>query len=895
MLLLKNIVKDYVVGNQKVHAVRGIDVNFRKSEFVSILGPSGCGKTTLLNIIGGLDHYTSGDLVINGTSTKNYTDRHWDVYRNHKIGFIFQSYNLIPHQTVLQNVELALTIAGISKKERLQRARQALERVGLKDQINKKPNQLSGGQSQRVAIARALVNNPEILLADEPTGALDTQTSVQIMDLIKEISKERLVIMVTHNPELAEKYSTRIISLLDGKLTGDTNPYSLEDAEKDIQINAQEEAKKQVNNKGKKDRAKMSFGTAFMLSLKNLFSKKARTTMVGIAGSIGIVGIALVLAFSAGIKNYVASMQDDMLSGNPITISEETYDLNAMTKMMDKATKKQIIKEPNKVYINSMLEYLAQTSSDMKSLLIKNDITSDYIKYVKEMPANYYSDMLFTYGIDFTNNIYTNYKKSKNSQEYKISISALTTKYTKILSHTDFSDSSSFVTQIVPSFEQAPINEEYISSQYEIHGKIAKEKDEIMLVLDKNDQLLDVLLARLGYYTEDEFMNLVYDISNNDTYYNSDLDVKFYNYDQLIDGINESKFTYYSNNQIYEYDSTNVMSPYKYSHITDKQGLPLKVVGILSPKDNIQYGCLASGVYYTKALAEYVLEVNKTEMLETNSIIKYVQDLSESNINAVMMFNQMGTNYTYEYNYLGVDYTATGAVTLLDNSSLLSSMMGGTSDVKAMKNSMVRSLGGNDLANEIVIYPISFNEKDMVTNYLDKWNDKGAITFENGDVLDRSSRQDVTYTDTLSLVINLINQMIDIISYALIAFTSISLVVSTVMIGIITYVSVVERIKEIGVIRSLGGRKKDVSNLFVAETFIIGLLSGLIGVLTTYGISAIVNAILYPLIGIKQIAMLKYTDAITMIILSVVLTAISGVLPARSASKKDPVIALRTE
>lgn len=894
MLLLKNIVKDYIVGNQKVHAVRGIDVNFRKSEFVSILGPSGCGKTTLLNIIGGLDHYTSGDLVINGISTKSYKDRDWDVYRNHRIGFIFQSYNLIPHQTVLQNVELALTIAGISKKERIERAKQALERVGLKDQINKKPNQLSGGQCQRVAIARALVNNPEILLADEPTGALDTTTSVQIMDLIKDISKERLVIMVTHNPELAEKYSTRIIRLLDGKLIGDTNPYSLEDANKDNEIE-REDSKKQLPKNQKKYRAKMSFGTAFMLSLKNLISKKARTAMVGIAGSIGIVGIALVLAFSAGIKNYVASMQDDMLSGNPITISEETYDLNAMTKMMDSATKKEIIKEPNKVYINSMLEYLAKTSSDMKSLLIKNDITEDYVKYVQQMPKNYYADMISNYGIDFTNNIYTNFRKSKTSEEYKFSVSALTTKYTKILSHTDFSDSAGFVTQIVPSFEQAPSSEEYISKQYEIHGKIATEKDEIMLVLDKNDQLLDVLLARLGYYTEEEFMNLVYDISNNDTYYNPDLDVKFYSYEQLLDGENESKFTFYSNNQIYEYDATSVMSPYKYSHITDKQGLPLKVVGILSPKENIQYGCLTSGVYYTKALAEYALQVNKTEMLEANSIINHVKNLSESNINAVMMFNQMGTNYTYEYSYLGVDYTATGAVSLLDNSSLLASMMGGTTDVKTMKNSMVRSLGGNDLANEIVIYPISFDEKDMVTNYLDKWNSDSVITFENGDELDRDSRQDVTYTDTLSLVINLINQMIDIISYALIAFTSISLVVSTVMIGIITYVSVVERIKEIGVIRSLGGRKKDVSNLFIAETFILGLLSGLIGILTTYGVSAIVNAILYPLIGIKRIAMLPYTDAILMVLLSVFLTSISGLMPAKSASRKDPVIALRTE
>ncbi len=890
MLLLKNIVKDYVVGNQKVHALRGVSLNFRKNEFVSVLGPSGCGKTTLLNIIGGLDRYTTGDLVINGKSTKSYKDRDWDVYRNHRIGFIFQSYNLIPHQTVLQNVELALTISGYSKEERIKKAKNALDRVGLSDKYNKKPNQLSGGQCQRVAIARALVNDPEILLADEPTGALDTVTSVQIMELIKEISKERLVIMVTHNPELAEKYSTRIVKLLDGELQSDSMPYTIEDELKEREQEVKEfELNKRKSKTKQKEKAKMSYFTAFMLSLKNLFSKKGRTVLVGIAGSIGIIGVSLVLAFSAGIKNYVASMQDDMLSGNPITITEQTYDLKSLTKMMDTSSKKEIIKNPNKVYINSMLEYLATTSTNLKDILIKNDITDKYVEYVKQMPTDCYTDMIFDYGIDYSNNIYTEYKDNKTATAKNTSVSSLITKYMAILEKTDYSDASQFVKQIVPSFEQAPSNQDYINSQYKVHGKIATEKDEIMLVLDKNEQMLDILLAMLGYYTDEEFLNLIYDISNSNLH-NKDLDVEYFDYDTLL----SHKFTFYSNNQIYSEKSPATaisLKKFNYEHETNKQGLPLKVVGILIPNDNISYGCMTSGVYYTKALNDYVLTVNEQEKLQDTSIIKYFENLTESETNKlnIMTVGTLAT-YSYSFNYLGVDYNNEGSVTFVSTNAIIS----GSIDAKSIKNTVIRTIGGNSLANEITIYPVNFDNKNLVTDYLDAWNDDGDITF-NGNTIVKDDRLSVTYTDTLELVISLINQMIDIISYALIAFTSISLVVSTVMIGIITYVSVVERIKEIGVIRSLGGRKKDVSNLFMAETFILGLLSGLIGIGITYGISAIVNSILYSLIKINNLAMLPFGDAITMIILSILLTSISGLIPARSASKKDPVVALRTE
>ncbi len=901
MLLLKNIVKDYEVANQKVHALKGVSINFRKSEFVSILGPSGCGKTTLLNIIGGLDKYTSGDLVINGKSTKDYKDKDWDIYRNHRIGFIFQSYNLIPHQTVLQNVELALTIAGVSKEERIKKSKNALDRVGLKGQYNKKPNQLSGGQCQRVAIARALVNDPEILLADEPTGALDSVTSVQIMDLIKEISKERLVIMVTHNGELAEQYSTRIVRLLDGELLSDSSPYSDEEEQNERIV---DKNKTQLPLKKQVEKAKMSYFTAFKLSLKNLFSKRGRTIMVGFAGSIGIIGIALVLALSAGIKNYVISMQDDMLSGNPITISEETYDLKAMTNMMDSATKKEIVKQPNKVYINSMLKYLAETSSSMKSMLIKNDISNDYVEYVKNMPNEYYSDIIFNYGIDFTNNIYTEYKNKSTDEAYNLSISALTTKYTAILEQTDFKETAPFVTSIVPSFEQAPSNQDYINSQYDVYGKVATKKNEIMLVLDKNDQLLDVLLARLGYYTEEEFLNLVYEVSNEEdkeAYFKENKKVNYFDYNTLL----SHKFTYYTNNQIYNYNFTQTPHPtipsmlvtekyYDYLCVCDKDGLELEVVGILSPKDSISYGCMTSGIYYTKELTEYALQKNIEEKSQENSILSFVENLDENTLKSlVMTFNSVVAVYDFSYSYLGQTYTEKGGVSLLNSGSLLSTMLGSEMDIPAIKQGVIRKLAGNDLANYISIYPLSFDDKNLVTDYLDEWNGEGDISVKDK-TISFADRNDVTYTDTLELVINLINNMIDMVSYALIAFTSISLVVSTVMIGIITYVSVVERIKEIGIIRSLGGRKKDVSNLFKAETFIIGLLSGLIGVFATYGISAIVNAILYPLINVN-IATLPIFDAVLMVILSVLLTSISGLMPAKSASKKDPVIALRTE
>ena len=865
MLELKNIKKDYVTSSETVSALRGVSISFRDKEFVSILGPSGCGKTTLLNIIGGLDRYTSGDLVINGKSTKTYRDRDWDVYRNHRVGFIFQSYNLIPHQTVLGNVELALTIAGIDKDERIRRAKAALDKVGLSDQYYKRPNQLSGGQCQRVAIARALVNEPEILLADEPTGALDTVTSVQIMELIREIAGERLVIMVTHNPELAEQYSTRIVRLLDGEIIEDTDPVT-EDAPEAL-----------PEPSGKKEKAKMSVLTAFRLSARNLISKKGRTAMVGFAGSIGIIGIALVLAFSAGIKGYIASMQDDMLSGNPITIEATGLDLSSITDMMDTDDKIEIIKNPNSVYISSMVEYLISTSDTLNSIMVENDITEEYIDYIKNMPSEYYNAIVLGYGLDFTRTIFTDFRETLTSSGRHTSVKQLTDIYKSVLSETEYKDLSSMVDRLAPNFAQAPDNEDYILSQYQIvSGKLATEKDEIMLVLDSNDELSDLLLARLGYYTQAEFVEIINKATSKDEdgnyTYNEALYREYYTYDELLG----KTLTWYPTDSIFGTTDVVIKNPMTgeettttapvYTGEMDKKGsdgMTLKVVGILTPNENISYGVLSSGVYYTKALTDYSLEVNKAS--------EFVNFL----IGDPEKADDMLLSFTYSYDYL--------PPASLENGEIVGEYKNETTAnvySYSTRESIARTLGGIDLASSIKIYPLSFDDKNLVTEYLDAWNE---------------DHDKITYTDSLELIISMINTMINIISYALIAFTSISLVVSTVMIGIITYVSVVERIKEIGVIRSLGGRKRDVSNLFIAETAIIGMLAGLIGVGATYLISTLVNFILKPLIGYSNIASLPVGNAIFLVCLSVVLTLISGLAPAKSAAKKDPVVALRTE
>ena len=942
MLKLTGIKKDYVTSSETVHALRGVDLCFRKNEFVSILGPSGCGKTTLLNIIGGLDHYTEGDLIINGRSTRYYRDRDWDVYRNHRVGFIFQSYNLIPHQTVLGNVELALTIAGIGKEERIARAKEALDKVGLKGQYYKRPNQLSGGQCQRVAIARALVNDPEILLADEPTGALDTVTSVQIMELIKEISAERLVIMVTHNPELAEQYSSRIIRLLDGEVIEDSNPFT-EEAEAKELASASEDKTEAPTEKKKTEKAKMSFWTALRLSARNLISKKGRTIMVGFAGSIGIIGIACVLAFSAGIKGYIASMQDDMLSGNPIEIAETGFSASAISDIMKTTTMLNKQKLADKVYITSTIENLAEMSNSLEKIFAANTLTETYIKYVLNMPKENYEAMLVSYGFNLATNVFTDFTYGEGVESEHISIKRLIDMYTSVLGETDYAEYSSFIPYLVPSLQQAPPNSEYILSQYDLLGnsEIADEAHEIMLVLNADDEISDLLLAAFGYYTQEEFLSIVDKATSEEENYEGNAHYReYFDYDELLG----KEFIYYPTDSVFKKiaddDSLTSMEKmmaqamngsYSYKSTFDKAdvdakgGLKLKVVGILSPKDTVSYGSLTSGIYYTEALSDYILEQNSdsayieylmselalTEIGSKTFSIPNPEDPS----NPTVVSLNYSTIYNYSYYYDNpvtpedesrdeegnrVAKTAMGVVSPASSSMSPTALMGGTlgaaeNTLEDKRDTLVRNLGGNSVANNILIYPKSFEEKNLVTEYLDAWSDEYATIVVDGVVVPYEERTAVTYTDTLELVIKMITTMIDIVSYALIAFTSISLVVSTVMIGIITYVSVVERIKEIGVIRSLGGRKRDVSALFNAETFIIGLLAGVIGVGATYGISFIVNMILKPLIGYPNIAALPLGEAAVLIVLSIALTLISGLIPAKSAAKKDPVVALRTE
>lgn len=886
MLKLTNIKKTYLLPNFEVRALDDVSVSFRRNEFVAILGPSGSGKTTLLNIVGGLDQYTSGDLIINERSTKTFKERDWDVYRNHRVGFIFQSYNLIPHQTVLSNVELALTIAGISKEERVQRAKDALDRVGLHDQYNKKPNQLSGGQSQRVAIARALVNDPEILLADEPTGALDTKTSEQIMDLIKEIASDRLVIMVTHNSNLAEKYSNRIINLLDGKIVDDSNPHEIEEIEQEVV--------EQVELiKTKKEKAKMTWWTTFKLSLQNLFSKSRRTILTAIASSIGIIGISLVLALSFGVKIFISDMQEDMLSGNPITVESNTLDLDKMMDSMGMSEKVEMVKEDGKVNVNKIIEQLAKRASDADSMFVENNITQEYIDYVEGLSDEDVAAILYDFEVDIKPNLYFDFKETIDSEPINLSLTAIINIYTSILK--DNEDTKTFA-NMISNFtniaKKAPDNEEYILGQYDVlAGRYATEKDEVMLVLSDDRSLTDLLLAQLGYYSQEEFLNVIFkEIGDPD--YNPNLPARdYFDYDELMN----RTFHWHSNDSIYKEPPLFLQNKarFLYSHLGEEvtpsnDSLELKIVGILEPNENIMYGSLRSGFYYTDELSQYMMEINRD-----SQIVNTMDDLGISSYTNMPYNNDndmYAVMYLYEYTFRGE--TKSNVPGFVGNVSMLSNMlgtMGGSMggipmDMPQIYTLTKRDLGGEEIPSKISIYPTDLEHKSNVIKYLNAWNDQEGLADE-----DR-----ITLTDPLSIIFKMINNMINVITIALIGFTTLALVVSSVMIAIITYVSVVERVKEIGVIRSLGGRKRDVSNLFVAETVIIGFTSGLIAILFTYAASLIINLSVYRHIGFN-IAVFPIQYALLMLSISIFLTLISGLIPSRSAAKKDPVVALRSE
>ena len=979
MLELNDIKKDYSVAGEKVHALKGVSLKFRKSEFVSILGPSGCGKTTLLNIIGGLDQYTSGDLIIEGVSTKQYGDRDWDTYRNHSIGFIFQSYHLIPHQTILQNVELALMISGVSKQERRQRAIDALEKVGLKDKINNRPNQLSGGQAQRVAIARALINDPEIVLADEPTGALDSVTSVQIMELLKEISKDRLIIMVTHNPELAEKYSTRIVRLLDGEVVDDSMPYDGSEepkaaeepkAEKEAQTDAAQEvaaddAEGKKTNKGSKKKTSMSVGMAMGLSCKNLMSKSKRTAMVSVAGSIGIIGVSLVLAISSGVRGYISSMEDDMLSGNPVAVTRSALDFSSLMDMSSSSKPKvNITKLNDKLYVQSLMETLGNFTQGVTKT---NDISEAYVYYVDSMDERLTNVIQYGYGINLANNVYTDFTVATGEEDAAsqiTSVAAIRGMYGQILSEQkDYSNFAGTVSTVA-TFEEVPSNYEYVLSQYDIIAAetadgvvydadkltdaqkkaIFDDKTSLIMVAD-NSMVTDLMLGQYGYLTQREFLNYAFKAvaSEGDESYDPSIGLvgsglksdgttpdaeNGFPITRFI-GENSKKFTWYPNDEVYDtyygtyyhksyLDNNFMLSAIKVgedeagnditqtvkidipnSDIDQSKGMELSVRIILQKKEDISYSCLDAGIYYTKALTDHILADSRE-----SKIVKYLKNPDGKGYLDRLPYGFYYTSYSGDSAQYKEQKMAMNAI--YDSGNLMDMLMsglGGSADNSAMLRVTADMLGGSDLPSSIYVYPTDFDTKNEITDYLDKWNEMcengenyvyvGSDGAEHTVTLD--AKYKITYTDAVGMIINMVNTMIQIITIALIAFTALSLVVSTVMIGIITYVSVVERVKEIGILRAVGARKKDIKRLFNAETFIIGLVAGLFGIFITYLLSLIINVIVLSAAGIWGIAALPVWQAAIMVCISVGLTLISGLLPASAAAKKDPVVALRTE
>lgn len=939
MLQLRNITKDYQVGDSKVAALKGISLSFRRNEFVSILGASGCGKTTLLNIIGGLDHYTSGDLIIEGISTKDYKDGDWDTYRNHRIGFVFQTYNLIPHQTVLANVELALTLSGVSPKERKARATEALNRVGLGSELNKRPNQLSGGQMQRVAIARALVNNPEILLADEPTGALDTNTSVQIMDLIKEIAGERLVIMVTHNPELAYKYSTRIVELKDGLVVSDSAPYSEEEEREEVlshraEVQSQqaevaqeaEEGAGEQKSAGKakrlrtKKHSSMSLVTAFFLSGKNLLTKKARTLITAIAGSIGIISVCLVLALSAGFNNYISQTEEDMLSYYPVQVSETSIDLNsAMSSFMNGSMNLELDKVEDKVYINSFLSQLAQGMTTTNDLTDGNKATIDgkemtYLEYLEAMPEELYNAIMYSYGVNISTNLFTDVEIGSGSTSegettsMHMSLESLREYYTYLLTYRadEFSNLTQFVryftdvVSVMPNTDFSAENYgEYVQSQYDvIYGDFPEDENQVVLVVGDSNDVIDLTLVQLGFMTEEEFLDLF--ISSEDGV-SEDEEPASISFDEIVG----KEYTLYYNDSVYVDEKYNLpveLTGYNYFYdgysvasededpVTEEEGTTIEISGILRLKDGLTYGCLSSGLCITESLLQSYIQHNMQ-----SAVVKTLQDAinSGSPETIASTINSLVCELTFESMFETTQGGGSGSIAR----DKLTPKYNSTS---VTASELVRELGGNDTPSGISVYAKDFTTKQEMLDYMSGWNSaveaaRTAYFEEHGTYDGYDGPTEITYSDTVGTLMGMVNTILNAITYVLVAFTAISLVVSTVMIGVITYVSVVERTKEIGILRSIGARKRDIRHVFNAETFIIGLFAGLIGILVAYLLQGIINLILTPLTGISGLAALPIWQAIIMVCVSVALTLVSGLIPASAAAKKDPVIALRTE
>ena len=1024
MLNLKSIRKDYVTSSETVHALKGVSISFRKTEFVSILGPSGCGKTTLLNIIGGLDHYTDGDLIIGSRSTKEYGDRDWDVYRNHRVGFIFQSYNLIPHQNVLTNVELALTIAGVSKEERVARAKEALDRVGLKGQYYKKPNQLSGGQCQRVAIARALVNNPEILLADEPTGALDTVTSVQIMDLIREIAKERLVVMVTHNPELAEEYSTRIVRLIDGEIIEDTNPVTEDEEEAELlEIKKEEEkvaeelAKLEKHEqrrkiKQSKERAKMSFFTAFKLSLKNLFTKKGRSTLTAFAGSIGIIGIALILAVSSGMTAYINSVQESTLSAYPLTLESTTIDITALIESF--AAKDDTVDHPlDGVYKDPMIKELVDALSKIEEN--ENDLAA-FKTYLEAELANPESELYGAVsGVQYSYNINIPiYTKNKNGDIIKSDKGEL---LTKMMSDfmlglaekeglgSDISSSNNSMSsammgsmmgvqlwqELLPGLADENGNRPYVSdvlyNQYDVvHGRWPSAANEIVLVLNDKNEIDDLTLYALGLLSEEEIDAIISAAVNGTTLPESQ---NKWTYEEICNLTFKTILPYdfyVKQGDIYkDMSKDSIMLNALYN-----KAYEIKVVGIIRPNEETDATMLNGSLAYTYAFTEHVInaaynsDVVKAQLANpkidvttglpfkdnTGSLtpeqkkaefINYLTHLTDEE-RAEMYVNIMCLKAEAEQLDAMVEYFLS---TMQDKDTVIDMIIGNLGEdssvdpetlveyfndmtldelksllrpeiVKMCRENIHNNVKGalESIPTEMKLMQLEAEMTTASDETYSTWYDEltefsyqgyddalikigcvdldspytinlYASTFEAKDIIvaaidnyNSSVPEDkkIAYTDIMGILMSSITTIINAITYVLIAFVAISLVVSSIMIGVITLISVQERTKEIGVLRAIGASKRDVSSMFNAETIIIGLASGLLGITITYLLCIPINLILHALTGISNLsAILPVGGAITLVLISVFLTLFAGFIPSRSAAKKDPVVALRTE
>ena len=867
MLQLKNITKNYLSGDNEVQALKGINIEFRENEFVSILGQSGCGKTTLLNIIGGLDRYTSGDLIINGKSTKEFKDKDWDIYRNHSVGFVFQSYNLIPHQTVLANVELALTISGVGKSERKKMAIEALQKVGLGDQLNKKPNQMSGGQMQRVAIARALVNDPDILLADEPTGALDSKTSVQVMEILKEISKDRLIIMVTHNPELAKKYSSRIVKLLDGKIIDDSNPYK----------SSEEDVKKARNKKDKSGKASMKFTTAVRLSLNNLMTKKGRTFLTSFAGSIGIIGIALILSLSHGMQSYINRVEEDTLSSYPLTIQEASIDVTSMLEaMMGNGEKEE--HNDNKIYSRPIVNNILETVSTK----LQTNNLEEFKKYLESGDTNikdYINAIQYEYNLNL--NIY---KQNEDKTYQQVNPS-------KVFDELGFGEmmesrqSASSMMSGSMAMTQTDVwtemldNQNLLQSQYDVlAGNWPTKYNEVVLIVDENNEVSDYTLYSLGIKDIKELNESMEKIKNKEKVEAGESES--YSYDDLLN----YKFKILLNTDYYKESGNawqDMSNDDEYMKNVVDNAEEITIVGIIKPNKETVSSSGAGMIGYTKELKEYVInKINETE------IVKEQKENPNINVFTGIEFPE-NQNSSFDYSQLTDEqrmYMAT-----LSEAELAELMKNYAENSTATYDSNLSTLGVVDLnkPSTINIYPKDFESKDMITTRISEYNDKQTNDGKEENV--------ITYTDIVGVMMSSVSTIINVISYVLIAFVGISLVVSSIMIGIITYISVLERTKEIGILRSIGASKKDVSRVFNAETLIIGLVAGLIGIVVTLLLNIPINMIIKSIVGISNISKLPTAGAIILVVISVGLTMIAGLIPARFAAKRDPVEALRTE